>query len=328
MTPETPEIRMIPVDAITILNPRVRNKRIFQELVTSISHLGLKKPITVSRRPGKPRFDLVCGQGRLEAFIALGQSEIPAVVIEASEDDCFVMSLVENLARRQHTPLELVRAIGTLREHGYTHHEIAAKVDFSAEYVGAICYLLENGEEKLINAVERGVIPHSIAMEIAKAKEGEVQQALAQAYEEKALPGNQVLAIRQIIEQRNTSGKGLHQRATRHRNQKPVSSDALIRAYQRETERQKQLVKRASLTRSRLMFISNALKRLLSDDHFVALLRAEGFHSIPTVTLPPSFIQLGVRSRGFVWGLEGRERRDLARSLWRSGAPDHVAGGR
>ena len=31
-------------------------------------------------------------------------------------------------------------------------------MDFTPEYVGAICYMLENGEEKLINAVERGVI--------------------------------------------------------------------------------------------------------------------------------------------------------------------------
>src|SRR6201998_3182111 len=78
---------MVPVDAITVLSPRVRNKRIFQELVNSISHLGLKKPITVSQRPGKPRYDLVCGQGRLEAFIALGQSEIPAIVIDVAEED-------------------------------------------------------------------------------------------------------------------------------------------------------------------------------------------------------------------------------------------------
>ena len=118
MTDLPPIIRMVQVDAITVLNPRVRNKRVFQELVTSIAHLGLKKPITVSQRPGKARYDLVCGQGRLEAFIALGQAEIPAIVLEVSEDDCFVMSLVENLARRQHTPLELVRAIGSLRERG------------------------------------------------------------------------------------------------------------------------------------------------------------------------------------------------------------------
>jgi len=282
MTEAPPEVRMVPVDAITVLNPRVRNKRVFQELVTSITHLGLKRPITVSQRVGKSRYDLVCGQGRLEAFIALGQTEIPAIVVDASEDDCFVMSLVENLARRQHTPLELVRAIGTLRERGYSLAEIAEKVDFSHEYVGAICYLLENGEEKLINAVERGVIPHTIAMEIARAKDGEVQQALARAYEEKAIPGNQVLAIRQIIEQRNNSGKGLHSRNSRQRASKPVTSEALIRAYQRETERQRLLVKRASLTQNRLMFIASALKRLLADDHFVALLRAEGLSTLPT----------------------------------------------
>lgn len=40
MTEPAPEIRSIPVDLITVLNPRVRNKRIFQELVNSIAHLG------------------------------------------------------------------------------------------------------------------------------------------------------------------------------------------------------------------------------------------------------------------------------------------------
>ena len=64
------EIRMIPISAITVLNPRVRNKKIFNELVTSIAHLGLKKPITVSERSDQSGYDLVCGQGRLEAFTA------------------------------------------------------------------------------------------------------------------------------------------------------------------------------------------------------------------------------------------------------------------
>jgi ParB family chromosome partitioning protein len=85
MTLTALEIRQIPIHAITVLNPRVRNKKVFNELVTSISHLGLKKPITVSARPDQSGYDLVCGQGRLEAFIALGQTDIPAVVLEASE---------------------------------------------------------------------------------------------------------------------------------------------------------------------------------------------------------------------------------------------------
>jgi Predicted transcriptional regulators len=289
MTASQPDIAMIPVAEITVLNPRARNKRVFQELVTSIANLGLKRPITVSRR-ADGGYDLVCGQGRLEAFLALGQPSIPALVLEVSEEDCFVMSLVENLARRQHTPLELVREIGALKGRGYSVHDIAAKIDFSAEYVWAICYLLEHGEERLIAAVERGIIPHTIAMEIARAGDGDVQLALADAYEKKALPGNQMLAIRRIIEQRRISGKSGHSgsRAPRVR----VSADALVRAYRKETDRQKLLVKKASLAQSRLLFVVNALRRLLDDEHFVTLLRAEAMHTLPR----PLAERLGVAS--------------------------------
>lgn len=290
MTSSDVDIAMIPVSEITVLNPRARNKRVFQELVTSIANLGLKRPITVSRRAGGG-YDLVCGQGRLEAFLALGQSAIPAVVLEVSEEDCFVMSLVENLARRQHSPLELVREIGALKARGYSTSDIAAKTDLSAEYIWAICYLLEHGEERLIAAVERGIIPHTIAMEIARAEDGDVQVALADAYEKKALPGNQMLAIRRIIEQRRVSGKSGHS-GSRGAARVRVSAEALVRAYRKETDRQKLLVKKASLTQSRLLFVVNALRRLLDDEHFVTLLRAEAMHTLPR----PLAERLGVAS--------------------------------
>src|SRR3954470_15871597 len=95
-----PKIEMIPVDRITVLNPRVRNKKIFTEIISNIAELGLKKPITVTRREDEdgPRYDLVCGQGRLEAYQALGQQEIPALLVTADTEDCLMMSLVENLA--------------------------------------------------------------------------------------------------------------------------------------------------------------------------------------------------------------------------------------
>lgn len=280
MNPVLPQIRSVPVAAITILNPRVRNRRIFEELVDSIANLGLKKPITVSPREDGG-YDLICGQGRLEAFIALGQTEIPAVIAEASPEDCYVMSLVENLARRQHRPLELVREIGALKTRGYSTQEIAAKTDSSPEWVWAICFLLDNGEERLVAAVERGLIPPSIAVEIAKAGDGEVQAALADAYEQKALPGNQVLAIRRIIEQRRTSGKAGLSGIRGPRPNRPVTADALVRAYRRETDRQKLLMKKAALAQSRLLFVVNGLKQLLDDEHFVTLLRAEAMHTLP-----------------------------------------------
>lgn len=277
-------IRMVPIDAVNVLNPRARNRKAFNELVTSIANLGLKKPITVAQRDDGTTYDLVCGQGRLEAFVRLGQTEIPAVVIEASKEDCFIMSLAENIARRQHSPLELIREIGALRGRGYSISEIAKKTDFSSEYVHSICCLLERGEERLLVAVEKGAMPHSIAVEISRAKDGDVQQALADAYETGVLPGNQILTIRRIVETRNALGKSVQ--ATRPPNQrhpnKKITADALVRAYRKEAERQKLLVRKASLANSRLLFIINALRKLFSEDHFVTLLRAEQFHSLPT----------------------------------------------
>jgi ParB family transcriptional regulator, chromosome partitioning protein len=275
------EITMVPIDKITVVNPRMRNKRVFDELVTSIAHLGLKKPITVSRRNRNSGYDLVCGQGRLEAFRLLDQHEIPAIVIEAPEEDCYLMSLVENLARRNNTSLELMREVGALKERGYSYNEIAAKIDFSSEYVYAICYLLEHGEDRLIKAVERGVMPPSIAMEIARAKDGDVQQALAEAYEMKTIPGNRILAIRRIIEERNQRGKRLQTTGRRTGVSRTVTATALVRAYRKEAERQKLLVKKAELTQSRLIFVVNALRRLWADENFVTLLRAEAMHTMP-----------------------------------------------
>lgn len=282
MTDATQDIHPIPINQITILNPRARNKRIFADLVTSIAHLGLKRPITVSRRQDGSGYDLVCGQGRLEAFQMLGQTEIPAIVVNASVEDCFVMSLVENLARRQHSSIELVHEIGNLRDRGYSTAEIAVKTDFSDEYVYAICYLLDHGEDRLLAGVEKGIIPPTIAMEIARAKDSDVQKALTEAYEQQSLPGNQIIAIRRIVEQRNLTGKGVHGVGKGIRPQsRPLTSTALVRAYRKEIEKQKLLVRKATLAQSRLLFVVNALRHLLADEHFVTLLRAEAITTMP-----------------------------------------------
>ncbi len=94
-------VRMIPIDKIHIVNPRARGKAKFKEIVANISKVGLKRPITVSvRGGGDESYDLVAGQGRLEAYQALGQTEVPALVIDVPREDRYIMSLVENIARR------------------------------------------------------------------------------------------------------------------------------------------------------------------------------------------------------------------------------------
>lgn len=283
MNDTAPMVQMIPIDQINVLNPRSRNKVVFQSIVSNISNLGLKRPITVARRtePADGKFyDLVCGQGRLEAFAALGQAEIPAIVKEASKEECFLMSLVENIARRQLRPLELPREISSLKSRGYSTTEIANKIDVHKSYVTGISHLLKDGEERLISAVETGRIPLSVAMQIANTDEDGIQRALCQAYEDKTLRGRKLLAVRRIIEARTANGKSSNQ-GVRRKVDRLQSTEGLVRVYRQEADRQKLLIKKSQLTEHRLLLILSALKNLFRDENFVTLLRAEGLDTIP-----------------------------------------------
>ena len=280
------EVTLVPTDRIRVLNPRVRNPRTFADMVENIAKIGLKRPITVTRRndTDPQEYDLVCGQGRLEAFIELKQKAIPAIVIDANESDCLVMSLVENCARRQHRPIDLMREIGTLRERGYNDRQIGDKIGVSPDYVGMIAGLLERGEERLVTAVETGLLPLNLAIDISKTDAEGAQRALMDAYTQKKLRGKKLAAARRLIEQREARGKKIHpkQYGRDGRNRRPLTSEALVRAYQKEADRQKLLIKKAELTQGRLLFICQAFRTLLEDDHFVTLLRAEGLETMPS----------------------------------------------
>jgi ParB family transcriptional regulator, chromosome partitioning protein len=280
------QIKSIPIDQIRFLNPRVRNRRNFQEIVQSIAKVGLKRPITVSPRKtdtDSASYDLVCGQGRIEAFIQLGQTTIPAIVIEAEESDCLVKSLVENCARRQHRAIDLLQDIGTLRGRGYDDDEIAAKIGVSSDYIRMIGTLLEKGEERLVAAVEAGILPLNMAIEIARSSDEDVQHALTQAYTEKKLRGKKLVAVRRLIEQRRRRGKQIHDSrfGRRDGSKRPLTGESIIRVYREEAAKQKLLVKKAEVTQSRLLFIVEAIRELRDDETFANLLRAESLDSMP-----------------------------------------------
>jgi ParB family transcriptional regulator, chromosome partitioning protein len=278
---EAQKIEMIPTDHIAVVNPRVRNKKTFKEIVANIADIGLKKPITVSRRHSADgmRYDLVCGQGRLEAYRILGQREIPALVVEADTEDCMVMSLVENLARRHHRAIDLLHDIEGLKQRGYGDAQIAQKTGLTLEYTRGVLKLLKNGEHRLLRAVESGHVPVSIAVEIANADDAEVQTILQQAYENKLLRGRKLMIAKRLIEQRRRRGKGL--RINRTKREQTLSSNALIRAYHEDVDRKRVLIRKANTTRDHLIFITEAIRKLLADENFVTLLRAEGLDTIP-----------------------------------------------
>jgi len=278
-------LRLIPVDRIEVLNPRERNKQIFEGIVENIKSVGLKKPITVTPRPGDDgaeKYLLVCGEGRLKAFIALGETNIAAIVVDVNDEDAFIMSLAENIARRKSRPLELLAGIQQLVAKGYDKKTIAKKTGLSVDYVQGIMLLIKNGEERLMVAVESGRIPLNAALEIVGAGNNNeaVQAALQEAYESGLLRGKQLIQARRIIERRQTFGRALG-RGTQ-RVAVDITASSLVRTYQKEVDRQKLMVKKAGAAQQRLLFVIGALGQLLVNEHFTTLLRAEGLDSLPT----------------------------------------------
>ena len=83
----------------------------------------------------------------------LGQREIPALVVDADTEDCLVMSLVENLARRQHRAIDLLQDIEGLKQRGYNETDIAAKTGLTLEYVKGVIRL---AREWRTSSVARG----------------------------------------------------------------------------------------------------------------------------------------------------------------------------
>ncbi|WP_234774582.1 plasmid partitioning protein RepB C-terminal domain-containing protein [Paraburkholderia tropica] len=278
------EIRMIRLDQIDILNPRERGSRVFEGIVKNIKSIGLKKPICVTPRPqpdGEAKFLLICGEGRLKAYQALGEQEIPALVVEVTDEDAFIMSLAENIARRQHHPLELLSGIRQLMEKGYTMRAISEKTGLNYYYTQSICNLLRLGEERLLIAVETGAIPINVAVTIAVAGDDDkaVQAALQGAYESGALRGRQLALARRVIEKRQRHGRTAGRTSTTKHS--GVSTTTLVRTYQDEVKRQTALVRKAEFSQQKLLLVVEALRQLLSDENFVNLLRAESLTSMP-----------------------------------------------
>ncbi|OTP75925.1 Chromosome (plasmid) partitioning protein ParB [Caballeronia sordidicola] len=275
---------MIPIDQIEVINPRERNSLVFDEIVGNIKTIGLKKPIVVTPRAtasGVERYLLVCGEGRVKAFRALGETTIPALVVIVSDEDAFIMSLTENIARRQCRPLELLAGIRDLQERGYAPKAIAEKTGLTAQYVQGILTLLRQGEERLVIAVEKGQMPLNAALSIVGAGDSDeaIQAALQEAYESGKLRGRQLMDARRVIERRKALGRGSGRNMSR--TVADITTSSLVRTYQREVERQKAMVRKAEFTQQRLLFVVGALRQLFANENFVNLLRAEALATLP-----------------------------------------------
>ena len=280
-------VQMIPIDRIHVVNPRSRGKSKFDRIVANIASIGLKKPITVTPKASRPadsgalEYNLICGQGRLETYKLQGETEIPAVVVEASREESLLMSLAENLARRKRTSVEMARELVVLHAKGYKIADIARKVGLDPVYVRGLLRLMECDEGRLVTAVENSALPLSVAVELASTDNASLQRVLADLYESKQLRGAALITARRLIENRLVKPVRGGKPAPQPLRNEQITTNQLIRAFKEDAERQQAVIERARVCETRLRFIVSAMKKLLDDEGVVNLLKAEQLSKMP-----------------------------------------------
>lgn len=168
----------IPVDKIDtpVANPRFE-PRDLDDLVQSIKGVGILEPlICVVSTPGRVR--LVCGLRRFTAATIAGLKEVPAVVHAAMSDQQeLAISLVENLHRKDLSPVERGEAFVKLHDSGLTYRAVAQMVGLSHLTVATSVAIATRLIPEAQDACHRGDLTQAQAWELSK-QPVELQRAM------------------------------------------------------------------------------------------------------------------------------------------------------
>jgi ParB family chromosome partitioning protein len=163
LIPDTPRARAgfaeIPLERLRP-NPQQPRRRFdddaLRELAESIRIHGVLQPLLVSE-DGPDHYIVITGERRWRAAELAGLSTVPAVIRErVADSEQLELALVENLQRRDLTPLEEARAFEHLRASlGLTQAEIATRVGMDRSTIANSLRLLKL-PATIQNLVERG----------------------------------------------------------------------------------------------------------------------------------------------------------------------------
>lgn len=122
-------------------------------LAESIEEHGLLQPIVV--RAIGDRFQLISGERRLRAALKAGWSEVAAHVIDADDRRVAELAIVENLQRKDLSPLEKAASFRDyLGRYKCTQEELANRLKIDRSTIANLIRLLELPE--LVQAAVRG----------------------------------------------------------------------------------------------------------------------------------------------------------------------------
>ena len=183
------------------------------DLVASIKEKGVLEPVLV--RPDvadDSGFVLISGERRYRAALEAGLFEIPAIVMEVSDEEALEIALVENLQRQDLSAFEEAEGYEHLaKTHGYTHERIAEAVSKSRTGVTESLSLLKMPNDIRQAVVALGIDSKSVLLELIKLEDPELMLKLLERISARGLGRD---AIRREVQRiRSNKGKPRRKRA-------------------------------------------------------------------------------------------------------------------
>jgi len=136
--------RMIRITAITSNQDQPRSiLGHLEDLQSSIDTHGILEPLLVRRIDGG-KYELVSGERRFHAAMAVGLTEVPCIELTVNDQQALEIALIENLQRKDLTAFEEADGYRTLTEkYDYTHQQVGDAVGRSRVTVSESLRLLQ-----------------------------------------------------------------------------------------------------------------------------------------------------------------------------------------
>ncbi len=118
------KVSMLPIEAIlpNRFQPRITfDETALKELAISIRTHGVIQPIIVRKLGDK--FEIIAGERRFKASKLVGLEEIPGIIVDLNDKDSAEIALIENVQRKDLTPLEEAISYKRILDTGYINQE-------------------------------------------------------------------------------------------------------------------------------------------------------------------------------------------------------------
>lgn len=148
-------------------------------LSTSIKDQGILQPLIVTPLDDR-RYQLLAGERRLTAARQAGLTEVPVLVRAVEEHARLVLQIVENLHRKDLSPVEEAEGVRRLMdESGLSQRDVAARLGKSLTYINELLRVLALPADVLdgVRTSEQS-ISKSLLLEITKQADEDKQRQL------------------------------------------------------------------------------------------------------------------------------------------------------